>query len=99
MTNFDVLDNQFLSLSENELSDIDGGLAPLVIFGVAVSWKAIAGGTAGNDARIFSNISKIPTVILGPGLLKDCHTIDEKLDINEYYKYIINYANIILNFK
>ena len=59
----------------------------------------IAGGTAGNDARIFSNISKIPTVILGPGLLKDCHTIDEKLDINEYYKYIINYANIILNFK
>ena len=59
----------------------------------------IAGGTAGNDARIFSNISKIPTVILGPGLLKDCHTIDEKLDINEYYKYIINYANIILNYK
>lgn len=28
MTNFDILDNQFLSLSENELSDIDGGLAP-----------------------------------------------------------------------
>ena len=27
MTNFDVLDNQFLSLSENELSDIEGGLA------------------------------------------------------------------------
>ena len=24
----------------------DGGLAPLIIFGVAVSWKAIAGGTA-----------------------------------------------------
>ena len=46
MTNFDVLDNQFLSLSENELSDIDGGLAPLVIFGVAVSWKAIAAGAA-----------------------------------------------------
>lgn len=46
MTNFDILDNQFLSLSENELSDIDGGLAPLVIFGVAVSWKVIAGGTA-----------------------------------------------------
>lgn len=46
MTNFDILDNQFLSLSENELSDIDSGLAPLVIFGVAVSWKVIAGGTA-----------------------------------------------------
>ncbi|TVV81459.1 class IIb bacteriocin, lactobin A/cerein 7B family, partial [Streptococcus pneumoniae] len=29
MRNFDILDNQFLSLSENKLSDIDGGLAPL----------------------------------------------------------------------
>ena len=37
MTNFENIDNQFVSLSENELSDIDGGLAPLVIFGVAVS--------------------------------------------------------------
>jgi len=46
MTNFENIDNQFVSLSENELSDIDGGLAPLVVFGVAVSWKAIAGGTA-----------------------------------------------------
>ena len=46
MTNFENIDNQFVSLSENELSDIDGGLAPLVIFGVAVSWKAVAGGTA-----------------------------------------------------
>ncbi|MDO5088729.1 MAG: M20 family metallopeptidase [Leptotrichiaceae bacterium] len=58
----------------------------------------IAGGTAGNDARIFSNIAKLPTVILGPGLLKDCHTVNEKLDIEEYYKYIITYANIILKF-
>ena len=46
MTNFENIDNQFVSLSENELSDIDGGLAPLVIFGVVVSWKAVAGGTA-----------------------------------------------------
>ena len=28
MTNFDVLDNQFLSLSEDELSDIDGVALP-----------------------------------------------------------------------
>ena len=46
MTNFDVLDNQFLSLSENELAYIYGALAPLDIFVVAESWKAIAGGTA-----------------------------------------------------
>ena len=46
MTNFENIDNQFVSLSENELSNIDGGLAPLAIFGVAVSWKAVAGGTA-----------------------------------------------------
>lgn len=28
MINFDVLDNQFVSLSENELSDIDGVALP-----------------------------------------------------------------------
>lgn len=59
----------------------------------------IAGGTAGNDARIFSNISKIPTVIFGPGYLKDCHTVNEKLAVNQFYKYILHYADIILNFK
>ncbi len=36
----------YFYLSENELSDIDGGLAPLVIFGVAVSWGRLSGGTA-----------------------------------------------------
>lgn len=59
----------------------------------------VAGGTAGNDARVFSNISKIPTVIFGPGYLKDCHTVNEKLDIGQFYKYIVSYANLILNFK
>ncbi|MDG9598416.1 class IIb bacteriocin, lactobin A/cerein 7B family [Streptococcus pneumoniae] len=52
MTNFDILDNQFLSLSENELSDIDGGLAPLVIFGVGVGIALfMAGYTIGKDLR------------------------------------------------
>lgn len=59
----------------------------------------IAGGTAGNDARIFSNIAKIPTVIFGPGYLKDCHTVDESLELEQFYKYIKSYADIIYNFK
>lgn len=59
----------------------------------------VSGGIAGNDARIFSNILKIPTIIFGPGYLKDCHTVNEKLSIEEFYNYIINYSDIILNFK
>ena len=58
----------------------------------------ISGGIAGNDARLLKNIGNIPTVILGPGRLKDCHIIDENLDINEYFKYIKIYANLIMNF-
>ena len=63
-----------------------------------VSDIPISGGIAGNDARLLKNIGNIPTVILGPGRLKDCHIIDENLDINEYFKYIKIYANLIMNF-
>ena len=52
MTNFDVLDNQFLSLSENELSDIDGGLAPLVIF-----WSS----------RYLGKLLQVETALIGSG--------------------------------
>ena len=58
----------------------------------------INGGIAGNDARLLKNIGKIPTVILGPGRLEDCHSIDESLDIEEYFKYIKIYVNLIINF-
>lgn len=57
----------------------------------------IVGATAGNDARIFGNIAKIPTVIAGPGHLEQCHSPNEYVDVEEFYAYIKMYADLILN--
>lgn len=59
---------------------------------------SINGGIAGNDARLLKNIGNIPTVILGPGRVEDCHSVNESISIEEYFKYIKIYANIIMNF-
>lgn len=58
----------------------------------------ISGSTAGNDARLLKNIANIPTVITGPGCLKECHSVDEYISVDLYFKYILIYAEIILNF-
>ena len=58
----------------------------------------INGGIAGNDARLLKNLGNIPTVILGPGRLVDCHSIDESISIDEYFKYIKIYADLIMSF-
>lgn len=58
----------------------------------------IGGTGSGCDARLFSNILEIPTVIFGPGLLKDCHVVDESIDIDEFNKFIVNYALIIYEY-
>ena len=63
-----------------------------------VAKTPISGGIAGNDARLLKNMGNIPTVILGPGRLVDCHTIDESISVEEYLKYIKIYANLIMNF-
>ena len=43
MTNFDNMEQNFASLTEEELTDVNGGIAPIVIGGVVVSWKLIGG--------------------------------------------------------
>ena len=43
MTNFDNMEQNFAALTEEELMDVDGGIAPIVIGGVVVSWKLIGG--------------------------------------------------------
>ena len=46
MTNFDKMEQNFVSLTEEELMEVDGGVIPLVIVGMSV-WKvgtAVAGG-------------------------------------------------------
>lgn len=59
---------------------------------------ALTGSFAGNDARSFRKIAQMPTVILGPGNLEQCHSINEYLLEEEYLKYILIYAELILNF-
>ena len=43
MTTFDNMEQNFAALTEEELMDVDGGIAPIVIGGVVVSWKLIGG--------------------------------------------------------
>ena len=43
MTNFDNMEQNFAALTEEELPDVNGGIAPIVIGGVVVSWKLIGG--------------------------------------------------------
>ena len=43
MTNFDKMEQNFAALTEEELTDVNGGIAPIVIGGVVVSWKLIGG--------------------------------------------------------
>ncbi len=51
---------------------------------------------AGNDARLTKNVGEMPTVILGPGRMEDCHVIDESVSMEEYFDFILIYALLIL---
>lgn len=57
----------------------------------------IKGATSGNDARLLKNIGNMPTVVLGPGSLEQCHSPNEYILLDEYYRFILIYANLILN--
>ena len=41
MTNFDKMEQNFVALTEEELMNVDGGIAPIIIGGVVISWKLI----------------------------------------------------------
>lgn len=58
----------------------------------------VVGSPAGCDSRIWNNIAKCPTLQYGPGSIKQCHTTNEYLSINEYLETILLYSNIIINF-
>lgn len=56
----------------------------------------IVGCPAGNDARLWKNISDCPTVIYGPGNLAQCHAADEWVALDDYLNAILVYAELIL---
>lgn len=58
---------------------------------------AVSSSTAGNDARIMQNMAKIPTIILGPASIKQCHSPNEYVEIDSYLESILMYASMILN--
>lgn len=44
---------------------------------------AYSGATYGSDLRLFTNHAGIPAVLYGPGDVKDAHTVNESIDIDE----------------
>jgi acetylornithine deacetylase len=57
---------------------------------------ALCGSPAGNDARLLRNIGGMPTVVMGPGRMEQCHSIDEYVEINDFLAFIEIYARLIL---
>lgn len=58
----------------------------------------IVGSPAGCDSRIWKNIAKAETIQYGPGRLTECHSPNEFVRIDEFYKSILTYAMLILNY-
>lgn len=78
------IDHDFVKIAQKSLKDIIGDVKLL-------------GGAAGTDARLYSNILKIPTVIIGPGYSDQCHSPNEYVLVEDYFNFIKSYANLILN--
>lgn len=58
----------------------------------------VVGSPAGSDARIWKNIGKAETIQYGPGRLTECHSPNEFVRVDEFYKSILTYAMLILNY-
>ena len=41
MTNLDKMEQNFAALTEEELVNVDGGVAPIIIGGAVIGWKLI----------------------------------------------------------
>lgn len=68
-----------------------------VIFATLDKEAVIEGMPSGCDARLLSTFGNIPTIILGCGDAKQCHTINEHVSVSEYLKCIEVYANFIIS--
>ncbi len=65
--------------------------AAQAVFGKA----SLAVSAAGNDARAYHNIAKIPVLVFGPGSVG--HMPDEYLPIRQFYDMILAYAQVIID--
>jgi acetylornithine deacetylase len=55
----------------------------------------VTGSPAANDARLMRNIGKMPTIVLGPGRMEDCHVVNESVPVEEFFEYVLIYAALI----
>lgn len=58
--------------------------------------RKLTGSPSGNDARIIQKIAQCPTLIIGPGSLDLCHSVDEHIEVQDYLDNILLYAALIL---
>ena len=56
----------------------------------------VVGTPAGNDCRIWKNIAGAQVIQYGPGNEEQCHSVNEYVEIEEFYKAILVYAQLIL---
>ena len=56
----------------------------------------IVGSKCGCDSRLWKNIAGCPTIQYGPGNLAQCHAVDEWVEIDDYLRSILVYAELIL---
>lgn len=61
-----------------------------------VGKRVITGMSAGCDARHFTNIAQIPTVVFGPGSCHNAHIYNEYLPVKQYLEAIEAYAKMIV---
>ncbi len=52
---------------------------------------------SGNDARLYQHIAKVPVVVFGPGSRGKGHRPNEFLEIENFYKCILAYAQLIID--
>lgn len=57
----------------------------------------VTGSPAANDARLMRNIGQMPTVIMGPGRMEDCHVVNESIPVEEFFDFVLIYAALIFN--
>lgn len=56
----------------------------------------VVGSKCGCDSRLWKNIAGCPTLQYGPGNLAQCHAVDEWVEIDDYLRSILVYAELIL---
>jgi acetylornithine deacetylase len=61
-----------------------------------MGFHRLSGFPAGCDGVYLSEIGKMPVIILGPGNVRQAHTIDEFIELDQFFKAIKVYANLIV---